>query len=192
MPSFLTVIAIIGVLSLTLLLILLIQSLIAPRLLAGTLTEADPQTCIGDKQWVIYDCSPNPWTGYGCIVPGSGGTAISRKRVAVQVSPCLPPTGSTTYAGERVISFVWQAGEAGPCISSGNTCCNYTSSCTQTVRYICRATSSGKGGENQCLPAFLPAPYPQFDPTVDYTKVPIDLQIACRGSNYCTTPIYSP
>lgn len=185
----LTIVAIVGVLVLSVMLVFLLQSFWAPRLLSGILSEAEPQTCIDGKQWILYDCLPNPITRFGCIIPGTNGASRTKKRIAVQQSPCLP---STDPAGERIISYVWQEYEppAGVCSSAPNydTCCNYAESCAQKVKFICVLTGAGLGGENQCLPDFLPAPIPPpgYNSTTDYTKPEnvVTVYVPCR-SNFC-------
>lgn len=165
--------------------------MIAPRLIVGTLSEAEPMRCNADGQWLLYDCRLNPVTGLGCIVPGSEGRFITGKTIAVKSAECLPDPGSSTLPGDRVISFTWQEiPPVGPCTSTGSTgaCCVFTQECTQSAEYKCRPTGARIGGENQCLPSFLPVPYPQFDPVNHNYKVEsITLQIPCR-KDYCSTP----
>lgn len=187
-----TVIVVGGLLIVSLVLVFIVQSLIAPRLLAGTLSEPVPQTCnLGGKQWVLYDCLPNPFTGFGCIIPGSKGEFLTYKTVAVQVSPCLPQgfTGSQN-TGERIVTWQWQPqGEAGPCVSSGDTCCKYSSSCYSQESYLCVKTGAGDGGEDQCVPSFLPVPQPNFDRFhPDPSKVALVVQVPCRA-NYCSSTV---
>lgn len=185
----LSVVAVVVLLLLLLAIVFLIQTMLAPTLLGGTLSQPRPQACVNNKQWLVYDCLRNPITHLGCIVPGTAGKSLTKKSIAVQVSPCLPPPGSENYSGNRVISFVWnQQGEAGSCISSSSTCCNYNSNCTQAVKYLCVSTGQPKDGENQCLPSFLPVPFPDFNPTTNYQEEAnkITLQVPCR-SNFCKT-----
>lgn len=172
--------------------VFLTLTMLAPRLLAGKLSEPVAQECINNTQWLLYDCQRNPITRLGCIIPGTGGKSLTKKRIAVQVSPCRPPVGSTNFSGSRVVSFVWQQqGEAGPCSSStssgeGGDCCLYNGTCSQQVSFLCMSTGQNPGGENQCLPAFLPVPFPDFDPNTDYQDPANEftLQVPCR-SNFC-------
>ncbi len=185
-PPVLGVIAVMAIILASLVLLFMVQSLVAPRLFVGVLSEPRYQPCNAGKQWLLYDCKPNAITGLGCMIPGSGGK-LSYKTIAVQAHTCIADPGGTV-SGQRVISWVWKEyGTAGLCTSSGNTgCCNYSSSCTRTVSYICIRTPESVSvlGENQCTPEYLPVPYPQFDPDGSYDVNPITLQIPCR-ENYC-------
>lgn len=186
MSSILAVLAIIGVVVVTLALIFVIQAVITPRLLAGTLSEPTLQPCIGGRQWALYDCKPNSYTRFGCIVPNSGGQLITFKTVAIQNSHCQAQSNGDT-PGDRVISFQWQVSTTTgptPCESAGTTCCVYNQNCTKTVTYNCVRTPAPLGGENQCTPQYLPAPFPGFKPGTDYTIVPAVIQVPCR-ENYC-------
>ncbi len=188
LPAFLDILGIVGIVIGSLVLLFLAQSLIAPRLIAGTLSEPVVQTCNqGLGQWILYDCKPNALTGLGCIFPGSGGRNLTYKTVAVH-NPTCQPEANGQAAGSRAISFQWQIqGVPSKCstlpLSPG--CCNFNASCTRQASYLCIRTNSASNGENQCTPEYLPAPS-HFDPTNDYTKVPLVLEIPCR-ENYCTT-----
>lgn len=189
MSNPLTIVAIIAVVIAALLLLFMIMLFLAPGILAGTLSEAVPQPCNQGKQWILYDCQPNPITGFGCIVPGSHGRNITYKTVAVQNNTCLPDTINGDVSGERVISFVWQEmGTAGICSSppANVGCCEYNSSCTSTVRFLCVRTNQPVGGENQCTPQYLPAPFPGYEKGNNYNDPlhPAVVEVPCR-SNYC-------
>lgn len=189
MPSVLTVIAVVGVLILVLMGLFILQVTVSPRLLMGTLSEPIPLKCNVTSQWLIYECRRNPLTGLGCVIPDSGGRFITAKDIAVELPSCLPNSHSQ-IPGQRIVSYAWAEKEAiKPCKTTGSataTCCTFTSQCSQTAEYICRATGAGLGGENQCLPSFLPAPFPPpgFNPKTDYTTIPVVLEIPCR-TNYC-------
>jgi hypothetical protein len=180
---------------LVLLVAFIVQAHIAPTLLSGSLSIPVPQQCNmdskGGTQWLFYDCLPNPLTGFGCVIPGTHGTGITKKKIAVKVTPCQPPSGSSTYSGTRVVKSLWQeVGTAGPCSNPPdyNTCCSYNNSeCAQKVQFLCKATGQ-IDGENQCLPEYLPMPYPAFDPHTDYSNPAniITLYVPCR-SNFCTS-----
>lgn len=172
-----------------LVLVFIVQSSIAPRILTGSLSAPSPQQCHDKEQWIIYSCQPNAITGIGCIVPNSDGRYITSKNIAVKVSPCQPPPGSSSYSGNRVISLVWQeTGEATKCVTVplNLDCCEYDGTCAITAKFLCVRTGMGEGGENQCLPQFLPAPF-VMDPDANYFIDPAAVQIPCR-SNFCGAP----
>lgn len=171
-------------------LLFVVQSIVSPKLILGTLSEAVLQPCIEGKQWVTYDCLKNSITGIGCAIPGSQseGGFITSKTIAIR-NPTCAPRSDGTVGGDRVVSFQWQQdGEAGKCSSTGTSppCCNYNGSCTSTVKFICVRTSEPENGENQCTPQFLPIhDVPGYDST---HIIPVTQEVPCR-MNFCgTTP----
>lgn len=169
--------------------LLMFQSLFVTTLLAGTLSDPTTTPCVNGTQWLLYDCKRNPWTGFGCISPGSDGRSLTYKTSAVKVSPC-----QSQFSGTRVISFQWVEYNPGPdnpgkCVTDifGSTCCEYNASCTRAVTYYCQSTGQGDDGESRCVPQFLPVPYPQYNPNLDYTDKAnrFTLHVPCR-ENYCS------
>lgn len=204
-PQIIGVIALaaVGILTLTLVMAFLLQSLIKPELIAGSLSEAVFLPCNQGKQWILYDCKPNPITGFGCISPGTGDEFMTYKTVAVQSDTCRAKSVSGGPDSERKVSWVWQEqGSAAKCVidsavtgTAAPSCCEFTGRCSRLVTYLCvRTPEYVVDGENQCTPSYLPAPYPEFNSRDnDYSKTRIFLHVPCR-ENYCgaTTPTAFP
>lgn len=190
MLSFLSILAVAGVVIVVLAYLFVAQIFITPTLVAGTLSEPQALACENGRQWLLYDCNPNPLTGFGCIIPGSDGEFITHKRIAIFADSCLPLSNGA-QASDRYVAFRWEEqGVASVCATAptGTTCCNYNSSCLRTARFLCVPTGEREDGENQCVPDFLPGTAnPPFNKdNYDYTKTEIIVQIPCR-ENYCAT-----
>lgn len=157
-----------------------------PKLPFGTWSEPLISQCAGTSQDAtshsIYKCSPNPITGFGCVVPNTGDKEIIYKDL-VLIQQC-----STTDL--RNISFVWEAQATKPttCISDGKTCCD-GKNCYVETDYQCFQIAP-EGGENRCTQSYLQGTLPPlqpFDPSHNngYIGVSITTRMACLG-NLCT------
>lgn len=133
----------------------------------------------------IYECSPNPVTGFGCVVPNSKPQQVIYKNLVI-VNQC-------NSDNLRDISFTWQAQTTKPtiCISSGKNCCDANQNCYVETDYKC-VQIAPTGGENRCtlsyLPGILPDSEKPFDPASHggYITTAITTRTACLA-NLCTT-----
>lgn len=186
MPAPLLIVTMVAMILLGIFTVFIVQGSVFPRLVYGTLSQPTLQPCVNNTQYILHDCQPNRFTGFGCLATSKGESFTTMKTIAEKVSPCVAGSAST-----RLVSMVWvPVAAAGPCMSPGTpgNCCDFkASNCYKTARYYCDIIGPA-GGEDQCTPAFLPVPPPApWDPNAIYTMSnPLTLQIPCR-ENICTT-----